>query len=57
MGAKEGYKVVVEITQYPESRRNPEGRIIEILGHIDDVGTDILSIIKKMIYLKNSLQK
>lgn len=47
MGAKEGYKVVVEITQYPESRRNPEGRIIEILGHIDDVGTDILSIIKK----------
>ena len=47
MGAREGYKVVVEITQYPESRRNPEGRIIEILGHMDDVGIDILSIIRK----------
>ena len=47
MGAREGYKVVVEIIQYPESRRNPEGRIIEILGHMDDVGIDILSIIRK----------
>lgn len=47
MGTKDGYKVVVEITQYPESRRNPEGRIIEILGHKNDLGTDILSIIRK----------
>lgn len=47
MGVKDGYKVVVEITQYPESRRNPEGRVIEILGHKNDVGTDILSIIRK----------
>lgn len=45
-GAKNGYKVVVEITQWPEGRRNPEGRVIEILGHKDDVGTDILSIIR-----------
>ncbi|MCR1897621.1 ribonuclease R [Irregularibacter muris] len=47
MGAQTGDKVVVEITEYPESRRNPEGHIVEILGHKHDVGTDILSIIRK----------
>lgn len=46
-GAQDNYKVVVEITRWPESRRNPEGRVIEVLGHKDDVGTDILSIIRK----------
>lgn len=46
-GAKEGYKVVCEITKWPEARRNPEGKIIEVIGHIDDVGTDILSIMRK----------
>lgn len=45
--AKEGYKVVCEITKWPESRRNPEGKIVEVIGHKDDVGTDILSIMKK----------
>ncbi|WP_175548424.1 ribonuclease R [Lutispora thermophila] len=45
-GAKDGHKVVVHITRWPEGRRNPEGRIVEILGHKDDVGTDILSIIR-----------
>ncbi len=47
MGAQNDFKVVVEITQYPEPQRNPEGRIIEILGHKNDLGTDILSIIRK----------
>ncbi len=46
-GAQDGYKVVAQITKWPEARRNPEGKIIEILGHKDDVGTDILSIIRK----------
>ncbi|HYF83901.1 MAG TPA: ribonuclease R [Clostridia bacterium] len=45
-GAKDGHKVVVEITQWPEARRNPEGVVVEILGHKDDVGTDIISIIR-----------
>lgn len=45
-GAKEGYKVVVEIIRWPEARRNPEGVIVEVLGHKDDVGTDIISIIR-----------
>lgn len=44
--AKEGHKVVVEITKWPEGRRNPEGKVIEILGHKNDAGTDILSIIR-----------
>ncbi len=46
-GAKDGYKVVTQITRWPEARRNPEGRIMEVLGHKDDIGTDILSIIRK----------
>lgn len=46
-GAKNGHKVVVEIAKWPESRRNPEGRIVEILGSSNTPGVDILSIIKK----------
>lgn len=45
-GAKTGDKVVAEIVKWPEQRRNAEGRIIEVLGNKDEVGTDILSIIK-----------
>ncbi len=44
--AKNGHKVVVEITVWPETKRNPEGKVIEILGHKDEAGTDILSIIR-----------
>ncbi|SHJ84071.1 RNAse R [Caminicella sporogenes DSM 14501] len=46
-GAEDNYKVVVQITRWPEPRRNPEGKVIEVLGHKDDVGTDIVSIIRK----------
>lgn len=45
--AKTNQIVIVEITKWPEKRRNPEGRIVEILGHKNDTGTDILAIIKK----------
>jgi len=45
--AKTGQKVVVEITRWPEARRNPEGKIIEVLGYKNDPGTDILSVIKQ----------
>ncbi|MCK9217874.1 MAG: ribonuclease R, partial [Firmicutes bacterium] len=44
--AKEGYKVVVEITKWPEGRRNPEGKVIEVLGYKDDPEIDIISIIR-----------
>ena len=46
-GAKNGDKVVVEITRWPEPRRNPEGKIIEKIGRQGDLGVDILTIIKK----------
>lgn len=47
MNACNGDKVVVEITRWPQNRRSPEGRIIEVLGRRDAPGVDILSIIKK----------
>ncbi|WP_198960611.1 MULTISPECIES: ribonuclease R [unclassified Cohnella] len=47
MGAVTGQKVVVNIVTYPEGRTAAEGEIIEILGHKDDPGVDILSIIRK----------
>ncbi len=45
-GAVTGHKVEVEITNYGGPDKNPEGHIIDILGHIDDPGTDIVSIIR-----------
>ncbi|ETT72017.1 ribonuclease R [Paenibacillus sp. FSL R7-277] len=46
-GAVDGEKVVVRIVSYPEGRAAAEGEIIEILGHKDDPGVDILSVIRK----------
>lgn len=45
-GAVNGNKVVVEITDYGMGGKNPEGRVIEILGHINDPGVDIMSIVR-----------
>lgn len=45
--AVDGEKVVAEIVEYPEGRSAAVGRVIEILGHKDDPGVDILSIIRK----------
>nr|WP_080844087.1 ribonuclease R [Cytobacillus gottheilii] len=46
-GAIEGHKVVVKLTTYPEGRKSAEGEVIEILGHKNDPGVDILSVIHK----------
>ena len=46
-GAIEGHKVVVRLTSYPEGRTSAEGEVIQILGHKNDPGVDILSIIHK----------
>lgn len=45
-GAVSGHKVVVELTDFGGEGKKPEGKIIEILGHINDPGTDILSIVR-----------
>lgn len=44
-GAMDGHKVIVQITDYGSMRRKPEGKIVKIIGHINDPGTDILSIV------------
>ena len=46
LGAVEGHKVLVKITDFGSNNRKPEGKIMEILGHINDPGVDIISIVK-----------
>lgn len=45
-GAVTGAKVVVELTSYGDEKHKPEGRVVEILGHSNDPGVDILSIVR-----------
>ena len=45
-GAVNGHKVVAELTSYGGQGKKPEGRVVEIIGHINDPGTDIMSIVK-----------
>ena len=47
LGAVDGHKVVVEITGWPEGRMSATGMVTQILGHKNDPGVDILSIIHK----------
>ena len=46
-GAMDGHKVIARITKYPEEWSSAEAEIIKILGHKNDPGIDILSIIYK----------
>ncbi|MFC0525594.1 ribonuclease R [Pontibacillus salicampi] len=46
-GAVDGHKVIVKITKFPEGRMSAEGEVVEILGHKNDPGIDILAIIHK----------
>ncbi len=45
-GAKDGDKVVVQITVWPQAGRKPEGKIIEVLGPKGEKEVEILSIIR-----------
>ncbi len=45
-GAVTGHKVVAELTSYGSIQKSPEGKIVEILGHVNDPGVDIMSTIK-----------
>ena len=45
-GAVDGHKVVVELITYGDETHKPEGRVVEILGHRNDPGIDILAIVR-----------
>lgn len=46
MGAMTGHKVVCNIKTYGDKTKSPEGTIIEILGHVNDPSTDMISVIR-----------
>ena len=45
--ARNNHKVLVQITKYPEKGKNAEGKVIEVLGGINQAGVDMLSLIKE----------
>ena len=45
--ARNDSKVLVKILKYPENGKNAEGKIIEVLGNINEAGVDMLSLIKE----------
>ena len=45
-GAMTGHKVVVELKSYGDDNSKPEGKVVEIIGHVSDPGVDIMSIVK-----------
>lgn len=45
--AHDGYIVVVELTSFPSATHGPVGKIVEVLGHPDEPGIDILAVIRK----------
>lgn len=45
-GAREGEKVVAKLTAWDDPHRNPEGRVVELIGLPDDPGVDMLTVIK-----------
>ncbi|WP_312698771.1 ribonuclease R [Sedimentibacter sp.] len=44
-GAKTNEKVNVKITEWPDKRKNPEGKIVEIIGDIEDTKTHIEAVL------------
>jgi ribonuclease R len=46
-GAKNGDKVVVTITRWPENRHSLRGKVVEVLGKTGEPGVDIKCVLKK----------
>ncbi len=44
-GAVNGHKVLVELTDYGDEKKNPEGEVVKVIGHINDPGVDVLSVV------------
>lgn len=45
--ARNNHKVLVKILKYPEKGKKAEGKIIEVLGNVNEAGVDMLSLIKE----------
>ena len=45
--ARNNHKVLVKILEYPKKGKNAEGKIIEVLGGVNEAGVDMLSLIKQ----------
>lgn len=45
-GANNGDKVVVKITRYYASKRNPDGEVVEVLGKPNEIDTEVLAILR-----------
>ncbi len=45
--ARNNHKVLVKITKYPEKGKKAEGKIIEVLGNVNEAGVDMLSLIRE----------
>lgn len=45
--ARNNHKVLVKIVKYPKNGKKPEGKIIEVLGNVNEAGVDMLSLIKE----------
>lgn len=45
--ARNNHKVLVKITKYPQNGKKAEGKIIEVLGNVNEAGVDMLSLIKE----------
>ena len=55
-GAHDGDKVVVKITRYYNSKRNPDGEISEVLGKPNEIDTEVLAVLRSY-NLYNSFPK
>ena len=45
--ARNNHKVLVQITKYPQKGKKAEGKIIEVIGNVNEAGVDMLSLIKQ----------
>ncbi|MCI8759725.1 MAG: ribonuclease R [Clostridia bacterium] len=45
--ARNNHKVLVKITKYPTEGKKAEGKIVEVLGNVNEAGVDMLSLIKE----------
>ena len=45
--ARSNHKVLVQITKYPQKGKKAEGKVVEVLGNVNEAGVDMLSLIKE----------